>query len=84
MGIFRPKIAIFHQALFQILSNHPSKNCLKFMKMAEFFHERSQVVLSEGETFGSEGKGFVRLNFATSPMILSDILYRMDRAIQDS
>ena len=53
-------------------------------KMAEFFHERSQVVLSEGETFGPEGKGFVRLNFATSPMILSDILHRMDRAIQDS
>ena len=54
------------------------------MKMAEFFHERSQVVLSEGETFGSEGKGFVRLNFATSPMILSDILHRMDRVIRDS
>ena len=53
-------------------------------KMAEFFHERSRVVLSEGETFGSEGKGFVRLNFATSPRILSDILYRMDRTIQDS
>ena len=53
-------------------------------KMAEFFHERSQVVLSEGETFGSEGTGFVRLNFATAPMILSDILHRMDKAIQDS
>ena len=51
-------------------------------KMAKFFLDRSQIVLSEGEMFGSEGKGFVRLNFATSPEILSEILHRMDRAIQ--
>jgi len=52
-------------------------------KMAKFFQERSQVMLSEGDMFGPGGAGFVRLNFATSPRILSDIFRRMDQAIQD-
>ena len=37
MGIFRPKIKIFHGALFQILGYHASKTCLKFMKNSENF-----------------------------------------------
>ena len=37
MGIFRPKIKIFHRALFQILGYHASKTCLKFMKNLDNF-----------------------------------------------
>jgi len=40
------------------------------------FRERG-VRLSEGPTFGSEGHGFARLNFATSPAMLRAIVQRM-------
>jgi cysteine-S-conjugate beta-lyase len=42
------------------------------------FRERG-VRLSEGPNFGSEGHGFARLNFATSPDILREIVARMGR-----
>ena len=51
-------------------------------KMAHYFLEKGHVALSEGEAFGVEGEGFVRLNFATSPDLLSAILGRMDSVIQ--
>jgi bifunctional pyridoxal-dependent enzyme with beta-cystathionase and maltose regulon repressor activities len=40
------------------------------------FAERG-VRLSEGPNFGGEGRGFTRLNFATSSTILRDIVTRM-------
>lgn len=40
------------------------------------FRERG-VRLSEGPNFGSEGHGFARLNFATSPDLLREIVQRM-------
>ena len=46
-----------------------------------FFLREARVALSEGPNFGAEGEGFVRLNFATSPEILQEILARMDRAL---
>ena len=46
-----------------------------------FFLREARVALSEGPSFGTEGEGFVRLNFATSPAILAEILARMDRAL---
>ena len=45
------------------------------------FLREARVALSEGPNFGVEGEGFVRLNFATSPTILQEILERMDRAL---
>jgi cystathionine beta-lyase len=33
--------------------------------------------------FGSGGRGHVRLNFATSPTILTDAVTRMGRAVAD-
>ena len=47
----------------------------------KFFLDRARVGLSEGPAFGVEGKGWVRLNFATSPEVLEEILERMDRAL---
>ncbi|MGR8919994.1 MAG: MalY/PatB family protein [Gammaproteobacteria bacterium] len=43
--------------------------------------EHARVALSEGSSFGVEGDGFVRLNFATSPAILDAILARLDTAL---
>jgi cysteine-S-conjugate beta-lyase len=46
-----------------------------------FLLEHARVALSDGKAFGPEGEGFVRLNFATSPDILEQILLRMQTAL---
>lgn len=43
--------------------------------------ERARVALSDGAEFGEDGRGFVRLNFATSRAVLAQILDRMDAAL---
>ncbi len=47
-----------------------------------FFLERAKVALSDGATFGTPGRGFVRLNFATSRRIVGEALERMAKALQ--
>ena len=47
-----------------------------------FFLREARVALSKGPAFGEEYAGFVRLNFATSRPILTQILERMDAALQ--
>ena len=42
---------------------------------------RRGVELSPGPTFGVEGHGHVRLNFATSPMVLTEIVTTMARPV---
>jgi cystathionine beta-lyase len=49
---------------------------------ARFFLEHAKVALSDGKAFGPEGEGYVRLNFATTPTILEEILGRMDAALR--
>ena len=44
---------------------------------AEVFLERGRVALTSGLPFGEQGKGFARLNFATSPALLDEIVRRM-------
>jgi cystathionine beta-lyase len=44
--------------------------------------ERGRVALSNGPLFGDLGKGFARLNFATSPARLAEAVERMARACQ--
>jgi cystathionine beta-lyase len=48
----------------------------------EFFLEQAKVALSPGPDFGTPGQGFVRLNFATSKTILTEILERMAKAVK--
>ena len=48
---------------------------------AKMFLDRARVALSSGHVFGTGGTGFVRLNFATSPAILTDAVTRMGRAV---
>jgi cystathionine beta-lyase len=48
----------------------------------QFFLERARVGLNAGETFGPRYGGFARLNFATSPAILEQIVGRMAEALR--
>lgn len=48
-----------------------------------WFLEHARVALSAGEAFGRPGRGFVRLNFATSRALLGEILTRMARALRE-
>jgi len=49
---------------------------------AETFLEHGRVAVYSGPMFGSPGKGFVRLNFATSPEILREGVRRMAAAVE--
>jgi cystathionine beta-lyase len=46
------------------------------------FLEEARVALSPGPTFGAQGVGFARLNFATSPAILREIVGRLGGVFQ--
>jgi cystathionine beta-lyase len=48
-----------------------------------FFLDRARVALSDGARFGAPGRGFARLNFATSRPLLDEILGRLDRALRE-
>jgi cysteine-S-conjugate beta-lyase len=48
---------------------------------AGFFLDNARVMLFRGGDFGPEGLGHARLNFATTPEILSEILHRMQGAV---
>jgi cystathionine beta-lyase len=42
--------------------------------------EHARVAVNSGPTFGAEGTGFVRLNAATSPVILTEAIERIAAA----
>jgi cystathionine beta-lyase len=46
------------------------------------FLERGRVALSSGPSYGAGGDGFARLNLATSPRILAEIVRRMSTVVQ--
>jgi cystathionine beta-lyase len=48
----------------------------------EFFLQRARVALSDGPNFGTPGRGFARINFATSRAILGEALERMAKALR--
>ncbi len=48
---------------------------------ARWFLDHARVALSSGHMFGSGGTGHVRVNFATSPAILTEAISRMGRAV---
>jgi len=48
---------------------------------SEAFLERGRVALSSGLPFGSEGKGFARLNVGTSSALLTEAIARMRSAL---
>jgi cystathionine beta-lyase len=50
---------------------------------AAVFLERARVAVNSGLPFGSGGAGHVRLNYATSPEILTEAVERMGRAVKN-
>jgi cystathionine beta-lyase len=50
---------------------------------ARFFLDHAGVAVSSGHAFGTGGRGHVRINFATSPEILTEAVTRMGRAVTD-
>ena len=48
----------------------------------QFFLDQARVGLNFGETFGADYPEFARLNFATSPAILKEIVTRMGEALR--
>ena len=49
---------------------------------AQLFLDRARVALSSGHVFGTGGGGRVRLNYATSPAILTEAVERMGVAVR--
>jgi cystathionine beta-lyase len=49
---------------------------------AEFFRRQARVALSDGAFFGAGFEGHARLNFATSPALLGEIVERMVGAVR--
>lgn len=47
---------------------------------AKLFHDQARVALNSGHIFGAGGEGHVRLNFATSSLVLTTALTRMGEA----
>lgn len=50
---------------------------------ADVFLRRGRVALSPGRDFGTGGAGFVRLNLATSPDLITEAVLRMAAAVAD-
>jgi cystathionine beta-lyase len=48
---------------------------------AAFFAAEARVLVNDGADFGAVGRGFVRLNFATSAPILTEVVRRMGAAV---
>lgn len=48
-----------------------------------FFLSRAGVALSDGAVFGAPGRGFARLNFATSRALLDEILSGLEKALHE-
>lgn len=46
-----------------------------------FLHREARVMLNSGPTFGTDGAGHVRINFATSPAILTEAIERISGAL---
>jgi cystathionine beta-lyase len=68
----------------------PDATYLAWLDLREFEHKPSyqsylmdsaKVAVSGGEDFGEEGRGFIRVNFATSPEILEKVLARVGSAL---
>lgn len=50
---------------------------------ARWFLDHARVALTSGHTFGTGGRGHVRVNFATSQAVLTEALSRMGKALNE-
>jgi cysteine-S-conjugate beta-lyase len=52
-------------------------------ELREFFISKAGLGLSPGLSFGKEGSGFMRLNFAVATSVLTEALNRLEKALND-
>ncbi len=52
--------------------------------LEKFLVEEAKVGLNPGKSFGSQGEGFARINFATQQSVLLEALARIEKAIKHS
>ena len=52
-------------------------------ELREFFVKEARLGLNAGLSFGKEGSGFMRLNFALSCAKMSEIILRLEKALQN-
>ncbi len=53
-------------------------------KLNDIFVNQARVALVDGEKFGKNGKGFMRLNIATPRVVLEQGLRRIEKALKDN
>ena len=51
-------------------------------ELREFFVQEARLGLNAGLSFGKEGSGFMRLNFALSCAKMSEVIIRLEKALQ--
>ena len=56
---------------------------LSSSELKRFFVEDAGLGLSPGVSFGKEGKGYMRLNFAVPGPVMDDAIARLDMALSD-
>ncbi len=86
----RAEVARVAAALPGVVHHPPEATYLAWLNLsncgldgdpATVLEEATGVVLSRGPDFGSAGVGHVRLNFATTPAVLGELLARLTRAL---
>ena len=55
---------------------------LKDRALREFFVKEARLGLNAGISFGREGSGFMRLNFAVSSAKMSEVILRLEKALK--
>ena len=55
---------------------------LRDKELRDFFIKEAKLGLNPGLSFGREGSGFMRLNFGVSSAIMSEIIKRLEAALQ--
>jgi cysteine-S-conjugate beta-lyase len=51
---------------------------------AKVLLEKGRLAVNPGHTFGDRGRGFVRVNLATDPVLVREMVARMQQSIEDS
>lgn len=52
-------------------------------ELNKFLVEKAKVGLNPGQSFGSQGEGFMRINFATQQSVLLEALTRIEKALNN-
>ena len=54
---------------------------LRDKKLREFFIQEAKLGLNAGISFGKEGSGYMRLNFAVSSQMMIEVIKKLDKAL---